>query len=95
MNIDPTDAVIRKLPENILSFVPQVKTGGQVPPIPSGIQQIQSGILSEIWELPTWYPFQIFGRDLVNPNYSSGWDPALIFRWDALKARYSSRRDPT
>lgn len=94
MNIDTTDAVISKLPENILSFVHQVKTGGQIPAIPRGIPQIQSRILSEIWEHPTWYGLKMFGWDLVNPTYNSGWDPALIFRWDALSARYNSRRDP-
>ena len=80
MNIDPTDAVISKLPENILSFVHQVKTGGQIPPIPRGTPQIQSRILSEIWELPAWYGLKMFGWDLVNPTYNSDWGPALIFR---------------
>ena len=57
MNIDTTDAVNSKLSENILSFAPQVKPGGQDPPILSWIPPIQSGILSGILELPT----EIFG----------------------------------
>ena len=61
MNIDTTDAVNSKLSENILSFAPQVKPGGQDPPILSWIPPIQSGILSGILELPTWFPTEIFG----------------------------------
>ena len=87
MNIDPTDVVNSELSKNILSFVPQVKAGGQIPPIP---RRILSGIL----ELPTWYPAQIFEWNPVNPTYNSEWDPALIYRWDAFSARYNSRRDP-
>ena len=91
MNIDTTDAVNSKLSENILSFAPQVKPGGQDPPMLSWIPPIQSGILSGILELPTWYPTEIFGWDPVNPTYNSGWDPALIFMWDAVNASYNSR----
>ena len=87
MNIDPTDAVNSELSKNILSFVPQVKAGGQIPPIPSKI-------LSRILELPTWYPAQMFEWNPVNPTYNSEWDPVLIYRWDAFSARYHSRRDP-
>ena len=87
MNIDPTDVVNSELSKKILSFVPQVKAGGQILPIPS---RILSGIL----ELPTWYPAQIFEWNSENPTYNSEWDPALIYRWDAFSARYNSRRDP-
>ena len=83
MNIDPTDAVNSELSKNILSFVPQVEAGGQIPPIPSRI-------LSRILELPTWYP----EWNPVNPTYNSDWDLVLIYRWDAFSARYNSRRDP-
>ena len=62
------------------------EAGGQIPPIPSGIPPVQSGIQREILELPTWYPTKIFGWDPVNPIYNSGWDTTLIFRWDAVCA---------
>lgn len=87
MNIDPTDAVNSELSKKFLSFVPQVKAGGQIPPIPSRI-------LSRILELPTWYPAQMFEWNPVNPTNNSEWDPVLIYRWDAFSARYNSRRDP-